>query len=187
MTDQDYKTAWQNEPDAQELSEMANDVRCAYAHKNHDATTPNIDVEKEWKQFQSKHLQTSPAFGWRRWVVAASMLLLFGIGIALGWPYLKEWNLSKRQNIENQANSTLSERSTFDDSTQFVYENAELKSILKDIAELHDAKVDYRCKEDIFLYVKLEKSWSLKKCIDFLNHFERVNLSLTEDNTIVAQ
>jgi len=187
MTDQEYKTVWQNEPDAQELSEMANDVRGAYAHKNHEAATPNIDVEKEWKQFQSKHLQTSPAFGWRRWVVAASLLLLFGIGIALGWPYLKEWKLSKRQIIENTVILPQSDSFLSEDSTQLVFENAELKSILNVIANLHDTKVDYRCKEELFLYVKLEKSWSLKECIDFLNHFERVNLSLTEDNTIVAQ
>lgn len=187
MTDQEYKTAWQNEPDAQELSKMAKDVRGAYAYKKHETAPPNIDVEKEWKQFQSKHLQSDPAFGWRRWVIAASMLLLCGIGIAFGWPYLKEWKLSQRLNIENRTNPTQTESSPFDDSTQLVFENADLKTILINIAELHDAKVDYRCKEEIFLYVKLEKSWTLKECIDFLNHFERVNLTLTEDNTIVAK
>ena len=88
---------------------------------------------------------------------------------------------------EDQASIQSPNNTTQEDSTFLVFENAELKTILQEIAVLHETQVDYRCKEEMFLYVKLDKSWSLKQCIDFLNHFERVNLMLTSDNTIVAQ
>lgn len=184
MTDQEYKKAWQDEPDAQELSDMAKEVRNSYAHKN-DTTSP--DVNEEWKTFQSKHLSKKPANGWHRCAVAASMLLLCTICVALGWNYLKVWTVSKNTINEDQASIQSPNNTTQEDSTFLVFENAELKTILQEIAVLHETQVDYRCKEEMFLYVKLDKSWSLKQCIDFLNHFERVNLMLTSDNTIVAQ
>lgn len=184
MTDQEYKKAWQDEPDAQELSDMAKKVRNSYAHK-YDAPSP--DVNEEWKSFESKHLSKRPANGWHRWAVAASMLLLCTICVALGWNYFKAWTVSNSPINEDQAFIQSSNNTTQEDSTFLVFENAELKTILQEIAVLHDTRVDYRCKAEMFLYVKLDKSWSLKQCIDFLNHFERVNLMLTPDNTIVAQ
>lgn len=184
MTDQEYKKAWQDEPDAQELSDMAKKVRNSYAHK-YDAPSP--DVNEEWKSFESKHLSKRPANGWHRSAVAASMLLLCTICVAWGWTYMKEWKTKNKTPQTIQTPQTSQTLQPSEDSTFLVFENAELKTILQEIAVSHEARVDYRCKEEVYLYVKLDKSWSLKQSIDFLNHFERVNLTLTPDNTIVAR
>ena len=191
MTDQEYKRAWQDEPDAQELSEMAKEVRNSYAHKY---DTPSPDVNEEWKTFQSKHLlkplqtlKPSNSQTFIRWAIAASMILLCTICVAWGWTYLKEWKIKNQKPQTIQTPQTSQTLQSSEDSTYLVFENAELKTILQEIAVLHETRVDYRCKEEVFLYVKLDKSWSLKQSIDFLNHFERVNLTLTPDNTIVAQ
>ncbi len=184
MTDQEYKTAWQDEPDAQELFEMAKEVRDSYIRMD---DLPSLDVNEEWKTFQSKHLSKKPANRWLRWAVAASMLLLCTICVAWGLTYLNEWIIKNQTPQTIQTPNTPQTLHSSEDSTFLVFENAELKTILQEIAILHEARVDYRCKDEVFLYVKLDKSWSLKQSIDFLNHFERVNLMLTPDNTIVVR
>lgn len=49
MTEQEYKKAWQNEPDSKELSEMATEVSRTFAYKKAKENTPIVDVDKEWQ------------------------------------------------------------------------------------------------------------------------------------------
>lgn len=188
MTEQELKTAWQNEPDADELSEMAKELKKAYATKMTETSTPSIDIEEQWQKFNANHSVKTQEKDWQRWAVAASLLLLCGIGFALGWPYLKVWTSDSNPAADEQIPAIVSADDTItEDSTKLTFRNTGLSNILDEIAQRHGAKVIYKCSEEIYLYVELEKAWSLQQCIDFLNHFDHVNLSLSADNTIVAQ
>ena len=183
MANQEYETAWQNEPDVRELTEMARMVRISYDQKK---SVQSVDVEEQWKKFTAKHPVSDVLQGWRRWAIAASLLLLCGIALAIGWPYIKEWSAAIEEIKEVQIEQPKEDEFSENSSTLFFW-NANLKTILQEIVKRQDAKLDYRCKNDVFLYVELEKSWTLKQCVDFLNHFDRVNLILTEDNIVVAR
>jgi len=189
MTDQEMKTAWQNEPDADELSEMANEIKRSFDWKKAvEDSAPSIDVEEQWKRFRANHPMKTSLSGWHRWAVAASLLLLCSIGFALGWPFLKEWRRGSLPAVAKQDITVVeTDNTVLEDSTKLTFRNSALSSILEEIARRHDAEVDYKCQEELYMYVELEKAWSLQQCIDFLNHFEHVNLSLSADNTIVAQ
>ena len=189
MAEQEYQTAWQNEPDCKELSEMATEVSRTFAYKKAKENTPNVDVDKEWQRFCANHVVRDKQHNsWHRWAIAASMLLLCSLGLALGWPYIREWKSQKSSPQQTEVSAVRSETDTFnEDETKLTFHNAGLKVILQKIAARHEAQVRYRCQEEIYLYVELEKSWSLQQCVDFLNHFEHVNLKLTSDNIIVAE
>lgn len=190
MTEQEYRTTWQNEPDSNELAEMAAVVSRSYAWQKADEPARAIDVDREWQRFCANHAVSNPQRKgwWHGWAIAASMLLLCTIGLAVGWPYLREWKspkASQSQTVivadQNAGDSIL------EDDTKLTFRDAELKAILQEIAARHGAQVRYRCSEEIRLYVELEKSWTLQQCVDFLNHFERVNLRLTSDNILIAE
>ncbi len=189
MTEQDYQTAWRNEPDNKELSEMATEVIRTFAYKKAKEKTPTVDVEKEWQRFCANHaIRNRQHNGWHRWAIAASMLLLCTIGLALGWPYFREWKSPK---VSQSQTDIVADRnasdSIFEDASKLTFRNAELKAVLEEIATRHGVQVRYRCAEEIRLYVEIEKAWTLQQCVDFLNHFERVNLKLASDNTIIAE
>lgn len=189
MTVQENKTMWQNEPDSRELSEMAADVRRSYTWKRAEELSPAIDVDEEWQKFRANHiLKKEHHNGWHRWAVAASMLLLCTIGLALGWSYFREWTSPKTAPLQIESSSSKCTNDTIiEDNTKLKFRNAGLNTILQEIAARHGTQVRYCCREEIYLYVELEKSWSLQQCVDFLNHFDRVNLKLSQDNIIVAE
>lgn len=189
MTEQEYRTAWQNEPDSMELSEMATEVRRSFAYKKGKENTPVVNVDLEWQRFCANHtIKDGHYKGWHRWAIAASMLLLCSLGLALGWPFIGEWKSQKASPRQAEVSAVRSESDTVnEDETKLTFRNAELHAILQEIAARHGVQVRYRCHEEIYLYVELEKSWTLQQCVDFLNHFERVSLKLTPDNIIVAE
>ena len=186
MANKEYETAWQKEPDNTELTEMARMVSLSYANKKDESTKPSVEVEEQWKKFTVKHPVSDVSQGWRRWSIAASLLLLCGIALAIGWSYIKEWSATTpKLNVEQIEQPNEDEFS--ENSSTLFFRNANLKSILQEIVKRQEARLDYRCENDIFLYVELEKSWTLKQLVDFLNHCDRVNLILTEDNIVVAR
>ena len=189
MTEQEYQTAWQNEPDSRELSEMAAEVRRSFAYKKAKEETPTVDVDEEWQRFCTNHaIQDHQHKSWHRWAIAASMLLLCTIGLALGWPYFREWKSPKVSQSQAAIVAGRNEGdSILEDASMLTFRDAELKAILQEIATRHGVRVRYLCTEEIRLYVELEKSWTLQQCVDFLNHFDRVNLRLASDNTIIAE
>lgn len=175
MTEQDNKAAWQHE-------------------------APAIDVEAEWQRFCAEHPQVkghsqpvralppgSPRRGWHRWAVAASMLLLCTLGLALGWGYLRKAPSVRTPEAATMPQPVLASDSIVDDDTRLTFRDASLQTILQEVAARHGAQLRYRGGEEVRLYVELEKSWSLQECVDFLNHFERVNLKLVQGNIIVAE
>lgn len=184
MTEQEYKTAWEKEPDAHELAEMAEKVKRTYTLGTE--AVPQVDVDEEWRKFSTRHpMMTTGSNGWHRWAVAASLLLVCTLGLAWGWNYMR--NAQPAQTAAEpptvgQANDTMHE-----DDTRMTFSDATLLTILQELATRHGAQVRYHGTEEIRLYVELEKSWTLQQCVDFLNHFEHVSLRLTADNIIVAE
>lgn len=186
MTEQEYKEAWRNETDANELATMADELKKSYAWKKVQATTPTVDVEEQWSKFRAHHPMPQPSAGWHRWAVAASMLLLCSIALAIGWTIRER--TPKHSAIQTpEATATAPCDSIHEDSTKLTFRNTSLRVILNEIAQRHGAQVRDRSHDELYLYVELEKDWTLQQCIDFLNHFEHVQLSLTSDNVIVAE
>ena len=168
-------------------NKFKNEVRLSYLWKRNTKDIPAIDIDKEWQSFCNNHPQIgSKRIGWHRWAIAASMLLLCSIGLALGWKHLIKTPAVVPSEAE-AINSVIVNDSILEDSTKLTFRNTALNTILQEIAVRHEAKVRNKCNEDIYLYVELEKSWTLQECVEFLNHFDRVNLKLTQDNVIVAE
>lgn len=187
MKEQENKTAWQQEPDSRGLAEMAEEVKRSYERRRAEEQAPPVDVEAEWQRFGRQHPAVRRSwFEVHRWAVAASMLLLCSLGLALGWHQLRTAPSPALAEAEVPA-AVPTVDAVSEDSTRWTFRNASLRTVLQVIAERHEAQVRYRCGEEIYLYVELEKAWTLQQCVDFLNHFDRVNLKLTSDFVIVAE
>lgn len=166
---------------------LEKEVRLSYIWKRNTKDIPAVNIDKEWQHFCTDRMKVaSRRIGWQRWSIAASMLLLCTIGLAFGWRHLIK-NPAIEPSKTEMSNTVIANDTILEDSTKLTFRNTTLSTILQEIAARHQAKVRFRCQEDVFLYVELEKSWNLQECVDFLNHFDRVNIKLTQDNTIVAE
>lgn len=184
MKENRYTTPWQHESDAGDLQAMSDAVSEAY--KRADTQAEDIDVEAAWCKFDARHHVTSRPSLWHRWGVAASIALVCFVAVALSVPALQQFWVSATPDNEpaEPAIMTAEEACVEETAQAFSYRNVPLSEIVTQLATRFDAVVDNQAAEDIRLYVVLERQWSLEECIAFLNHFEQVNITLTNDNTI---
>ena len=158
----------------------------------------NVDVDKEWNEFAYQHNIHHK----NRIKVAMSTIIVTLIsGMALATiihlssfkqPKRKKLDVTTVNNIQNTTKSVLKTKSTTPHDTisnkTVVFENTELASILKQMA-------DYYHKDLIFnndnsrhlrLYFNWNKKEDLQQNIKLLNGFSRINITCT-DNTITVE
>ena len=182
------KAEWLNEPDSEELQQMATVVRESYVNSLPDEALPCPDVDAAWEEFARKHRVQSKHRGWQKWIAAACVLLISVVGYA-AFQTLKpasETPALQQETLTSAAvpfAATLTEVETDD----LVYHNVSLKQIVEELASLHGAKVSFqRNVSEVRLYTQLSRKWTLAECISFLNKFDQVNLQL-EHNTITVK
>lgn len=182
------KAEWLNEPDSEELQQMATAVRESYVNSLPDEVLPCPDVDAAWERFAQQHVQPTKHSVWKKGIVAVCILLVSVVGYAAyqtlipapETPAVQEEALT---NATVPSAATLTEKETDD----LVYHNVSLKLIVEELASLHGAKVSFqRNVSEIRLYTQLSKKWTLAECISFLNKFDQVNLQL-EHNTITVK
>ena len=162
----------------EKLDQMLEDV---------DASVP--DVEEAWRHFEEEHVVKRQRGSWLK--IAAmfvGVLMLSGIAYAayriagsIGGDYESPTQETQVTNSHQQeeiqqapADSTLMK--------PVVYEDAELATILKDVATFYEVEPVYKteaCKH-IRLYFTWDRKSTLEDIIDTFNKFERIHI--TRDN-----
>ena len=169
----------------------------------YDEAKNSIDVGEEWKKFETKHsLNGSESHGkvaylWRNvWTKVAAifvgLLMLSGISYA-AFHIAKQGKMeptaltadSVKVSLPAKAKMAIDqpwEKVEPDKAEPVVFEDAELATILKYIADKTHIKVEYRNAEaaHVRFYLQWESKDSLKGIIDKINHFEKVHVTFDE-------
>ena len=179
---QDMKDLLQ-EPDGKELYQMAAETKKAFAHEQET----EIDVEHEWNKFAARH--TTPWYVRYR-AIAACAALFVGVTIA-AIVHITATPTKPTQQSEDGKPAPTEQTQQVGTSEQemFVFDNATLKTVLMNLAVHYNAEVEFRNSKsrNIRLHVQIDKGLSLQEAVELLNHFDKVNLKLTDNNTIIAE
>ena len=143
---------------------------------------------------------------WHRWGIAASVALACMVVVAMRLPSVRQWVGSVPFTDTEQSVVPIpapAEAAEVVESEQGVaFRNVPLSDVLQWVAENHHTRVEIKdlasdhrqptasghdAATELRLYVELDRGWTLQECIDFLNRFEQVNLTLTSDNVIVTE
>lgn len=185
MEEKDIQQIMQ-ENDGQELLRMACDVRSALASQQNQP-----DVDAEWKRFSQTHSRVSPLFIWRKYVaVAACIILVCGIGIAAVLPSLRQQKAeSENPVLPSTEENTVGIEHQQTAQNAFTFQNATLEEVMQQLSVYYQAEVKYANpeKRSIRLHIQLDKSLSLAEAVQFLNHFEKVKLRLTDSRTVIVE
>ena len=160
------------------------------------------DANEAWKEFESRiansqqqrDSQQQPARRWLR-VAAAfiGVLMLSGIAYAAVHIIRSQETRDKEQETVAAANSqpsTLNSQLAKQDSTAMkpvVYEDAELATILNEIATFYQCEIAYKTEasKHIRLYFTWDKKASIDDIIDTFNKFERIHITRDDKKLIV--
>lgn len=143
---------------------------------------------------------------WRRWGIAASVALACMVVVAMSVPSVRQWvGLMPANGIEQSApTADIAADVTaevMESAGGVAFRNVPLSEVLQWVAENYSTQVVSTTASghelsaasandpttELRLYVELDRGWTLQECIDFLNRFEQVNLTLTSDNVIVTE
>ncbi len=153
--------------------------------KRHD-----IDVDKALKEFETKHLQH---FSWSK-IAAVFIGILLVSGVAYAAIVLNK-NPSEKQAkqkaqidrvITDKAAKSIDTETTDADTTTTQkgqsFDNVELQTILDDISSYYKLKVVYNSDKSrhLRLHFYWDKSKDAETIVESLNHFENVNITLTD-------
>ncbi|MCQ2238537.1 MAG: DUF4974 domain-containing protein [Bacteroidaceae bacterium] len=182
MTDNDIQN-WMNEPDGKELYRMACEVKRAHA-----VPSAQPDVDAEWQSFRTRHMSKKPAT-WHKFIaVAASLLLICGIGIAAILPVFRQETAQSQDTPVTPKEAQAQPKGTVTVSAEsFVFHQVTLENILNQLAAHYHAQVQFANPElkSITLYVQIDKNQTLQQAVQFLNHFDKVNIRLQGDTMVV--
>ncbi len=157
----------------------------------YDKAKGEVDVEAEWKKFESSNKQSN-----RIWLKIAAvfvgLLMLSGISYA-AYHIAKQGNAEEHVVVKDSvtvsqpAKKQMASSKTWQEvepslKSPVVFEDAELSTILKYIADKTNVKIAYHNESvaHVRFYLQWEQSDSLQDIIDKINHFEKVHLSFDE-------
>lgn len=170
----------------------------------YDDAKNKVDVEKELKEFEGKHLQEDGLLKiklhpWMKIAAAfVGLLMLSGISYAA---YHVASQHTENESIVAEADSVKADKLAKEKTTSdldwikieptkkapVIFENAELSTILKYIADKANVKVEYRnpSAAHVRFYLQWDSKDTLQDIIDKLNHFEKVQVSFDEANQLL--
>ena len=153
--------------------------------KSHD-----VDVDKALQEFETKHLQH---FSWSK-IAAVFIGILLVSGVAYAAIVLNK-NPSEKQAkqkaqidrvISDKAAKSIDTETTDADTTTTQkgqsFDNVELQTILDDISSYYKLNVVYNSDKSrhLRLHFYWDKSKDAETIVESLNHFENVNMTLTD-------
>ena len=154
--------------------------------KSHD-----VDVDKALQEFETKHLQH---FSWSK-IAAVFIGILLVSGVAYAAIVLNK-NPSEKQAkqkaqidrvITDKAAKSIDTETTDTDTTTTQkgqsFDNVELQTILDDISSYYKLNVVYNSDKSrhLRLHFYWDKSKDAETIVESLNHFENVNITLTDN------
>ena len=148
-------------------------------------------IDEEWTKFEAKHFQTaSNALRFTLRKVAAAIvgiLMLGGISYAT-IDYMTGSTPTAQQETSAEANiqhSTVNVQP--DEQQRFVYEDTELKDILRELATYYHFETVYKNEKakHVRLYFTWDMTATLDELIDTFNKFERIHITRENQKLIV--
>lgn len=175
------------------------------------ATPKKVDVDKAWKEFSEKHNKAKSISNGtntpyrNRMQIAASIIgiiLLSGVALAAvqnGW--LKFAVSDKVADNNTTTEQTVKQKPSADDSLKavttepndsldmkpVVFDNAELATILTQMADFYHVKVKYdnADTQHVRLFFNWNKTKTLEQNLEILNAFDRIQIEYAEGELVV--
>lgn len=175
------------------------------------AAPKKVDVDKAWKEFSEKHNKaksisngTNTPYRNRMQIAASIIGIIFLSGVALaavqnGW--LKFAVSDKVADNKTTTEQTVKQKPSADDSLKavtaepndsldmkpVVFDNAELGTILTQMADFYHVKVRYdnADTQHVRLFFNWNKTKTLEQNLEFLNAFDRIQIEYAEGELVV--
>ena len=191
-TEQEIQDIINRDEDTRETYRMMAEAK--RSSRQHQANKP-IDVDAAWQKFNQKIQPQQHSFGWMK--IAASfigVLLVSGIAFAaIQIVRYTQQHTPKTEEVINtpkSANVTPADTLTTDTIATpqpIIYDNIPLEKMLPDIAAHYDAKVTFINDDARLLrfYIVWHPQKGLDKVVSDLNKFERLNITLNDNQIIV--
>lgn len=175
------------------------------------AAPKKVDVDKAWKEFSEKHNKaksisngTNTPYRNRMQIAASIIGIIFLSGVALaavqnGW--LKFAVSDKVADNNTTTEQTVKQKPSADDSLKavaaepndsldmkpVVFDNAELGTILTQMADFYHVKVRYdnADTQHVRLFFNWNKAKTLEQNLEILNAFDRIQIEYAEGELVV--
>lgn len=175
------------------------------------ATPKKVDVDKAWKEFSEKHNKAksigngaNTSYHNRMQIAASIIGIIFLSGVALaamqnGW--LKFAVSDKVADNNTTTEQTVKQKPSADDSLKavtaepndslnmkpVVFDNAELGTILTQMADFYHVKVRYDNDDTqhVRLFFNWNKTKTLEQNLEILNAFDRIQIEYAEGELVV--
>lgn len=191
-TEQEIQDIINRDEDTRETYRMMAEAK--RSSRQHQANKP-IDVDAAWQKFNQKIQPQQHSFGWMK--IAASfigVLLVSGIAFAaIQIVRYAQQNTPKTEEVINtpkSANVTPADTLTTDTIATpqpIIYDNIPLEKMLPEIAAHYDAKVTFVNDEarQLRFYFMWHPQKGIEKVVSDLNQFERLNITLNDNQITV--
>lgn len=175
------------------------------------ATPKKVDVDKAWREFSEKHNKaksisngTNTPYRNRMQIAASIIGIIFLSGVALaavqnGW--FKFVVSDKVADNKTKTEQTVKQKPSADDSLKamtaepndslnmkpVVFDNAELGTILTQMADFYHVKVRYdnADTQHVRLFFNWNKTKTLEQNLEILNAFDRIQIEYAEGELVV--
>ncbi len=191
-TEQEIQDIINRDEDTRETYRMMAEAK--RSSRQHQANKP-IDVDAAWQKFNQKIQPQQHSFGWMK--IAASfigVLLVSGIAFAaIQIVRYTQQHTPKTEEVINtpkSANVTPADTLTTDTIATpqpIIYDNIPLEKMLPEIAAHYDAKVTFVNDEarQLRFYFVWHPQKGIEKVVSDLNQFERLNITLNDNQITV--
>lgn len=195
-TDEEFK-AMLNDPESRKIYKTIVETRAAA-----DMDDADLDIDKEWSNFATRHLDTAPRhtfiFG-SKWnfmkiaAVFAVVLALSGASYA-AYRYVKTARETAQNRIEATAGGTEKQQYAAPAETEAdgnatkpaekrTFINISLEKMLPEIASYYNVKIVFKNEEakKLRIYYNWDSNKGMAATVKELNQFENITLSLDKD------
>lgn len=175
------------------------------------AAPKKVDVDKAWKEFSEKHNKaksisngTNTPYRNRMQIAASIIGIIFLSGVALaavhnGWlkfaasdkvadnKTTTEQNVKQKPSADDSLKAVTAEPKDSLDMKPVVFDNAELGTILTQMADFYHVKVKYynADTQHVRLFFNWNKTKTLEQNLEILNAFDRIQIEYAEGELVV--
>ena len=148
-------------------------------------------IDEEWTKFEAKHFHASshPLRSMLRKIAAAMVAIVMVGGISYATiHYMTGSTPSRQQETVAEANGQQSTvNAQHEEQQRFVYEDTELKDILRELATYYHFETVYKNEKakHVRLYFTWDMTATLDELIDTFNKFERIHITRENQKLIV--
>ena len=175
------------------LEQLLRQMYAQESHHDEDIDTSDI-IDEEWTKFEAEHVKREKSPLLKIAAMIIGVLMLSGITYAA----IRYVRSSQGQDektpetivVTNSPSSVVDEPLAEQDSTQLepvVFENAELGTILREVADYYQCEVVYKNQKAkrVRLYFTWDKKAPIEDVVETFNQFERIHIENENRKLIV--